>query len=124
MGVHVQQVIAAVMIVAVLPVFRRMLGSMSVTMSGSGATIMNLGLTVGWIVMALVGLLVLAVLAAGCSTDKIHEWTRAEPVPLTDFLPQNERLVRRADTFLVHYRSSSRSAACVQNCLPRACSRC
>ena len=45
----------------------------------------------------------LAVLAAGCSTDKIHEWTRAEPVPLTDFLPQNERLVRRADTFLVHY---------------------
>ena len=47
--------------------------------------------------------MVLAALAAGCSTDKIHEWTRAEPVPLTDFLPQNERLVRRADTFLVHY---------------------
>ena len=45
----------------------------------------------------------LAVLAAGCSTDKIHEWTRAKPVPLTDFLPENERLVRRADTFLVHY---------------------
>lgn len=45
----------------------------------------------------------LAVLAAGCSTDKIHEWTRAEPAPLTDFLPENERLVRRADTFLVHY---------------------
>ena len=43
------------------------------------------------------------VLAAGCSTDKVHEWTRAEPVPLTDFLPENERLVRRADTFLVHY---------------------
>ena len=43
------------------------------------------------------------VLAAGCSTDKVHEWTRAEPVPLTDFLPDNERLVRRADTFLVHY---------------------
>ena len=46
---------------------------------------------------------ILAVLAAGCSTDKIHELTRAEPVPLTDFLPGNERLVRRADTFLVHY---------------------
>ena len=45
----------------------------------------------------------LAVLAAGCSTDKVHEWTRAKPVPLTDFLPDNERLVRRADTFLVHY---------------------
>ena len=45
----------------------------------------------------------LAVLAAGCSTDKVHEWTRAKPVPVTDFLPENERLVRRADTFLVHY---------------------
>ena len=44
-----------------------------------------------------------AVFAAGCSTDKIHELMRAKPVPLTDFLPQNERLVRRADTFLVHY---------------------
>ena len=49
-----------------------------------------------------VGIL-LAALAAGCSTDKIHEWTLAKPVPLTDFLPENERLVRRADTFLVHY---------------------
>ena len=44
-----------------------------------------------------------AVLAAGCSTDKIHELTRAEPAPLSDFLPGNERLVRRTDTFLVHY---------------------
>ena len=46
---------------------------------------------------------VLTALAAGCSTDKVHEWMRAEPVPLTDFLPQNERLVRRPDTFPVHY---------------------
>lgn len=46
---------------------------------------------------------ILAALAAGCSTDKIHEWMRADPVPLTDFLPENERLMRRADTFLVHY---------------------
>ena len=45
----------------------------------------------------------LAALAAGCSTDKVHELMRAEPAPLTDFLPENERLVRRADTFLVHY---------------------
>ena len=43
------------------------------------------------------------VLAAGCSTDKVHELMRAEPAPLSDFLPGNERLVRRADTFLVHY---------------------
>ena len=26
--------------------------------------------------------MVLAALAAGCSTDKIHEWTREDPVPL------------------------------------------
>ena len=45
----------------------------------------------------------LAALAAGCSTDKVHELMRAKPAPLTDFLPENERLVRRADTFLVHY---------------------
>ena len=46
---------------------------------------------------------VLAVLATGCSTDKVHEWMRADPAPLTDFLPRNERLVRRPDTFPVHY---------------------
>ena len=47
--------------------------------------------------------IVLAALATGCSTDKVHEWMRAEPAPLTDFLPGNERLVRRPDTFPVHY---------------------
>ena len=46
---------------------------------------------------------VLLALATGCSTDKVHEWMRAEPAPLTDFLPGNERLVRRPDTFPVHY---------------------
>lgn len=46
---------------------------------------------------------VLAALATGCSTDKVHEWMRANPAPLTDFLPQNERLVRCPDTFPVHY---------------------
>ena len=50
----------------------------------------------------MIGMTLIA-LAAGCSTDRIHEWMRAKPVPLTDFLPENERLVRRADTFLVHY---------------------
>lgn len=45
----------------------------------------------------------LAALSSGCSTDKVHEWMRAKPVPLTDFLPQHGRMARRADTFLVHY---------------------
>ena len=45
----------------------------------------------------------LAAFAAGCSTDKLHEWMRADPVELTDFLPGKERLVRQPDTFPVHY---------------------
>lgn len=56
-------VIVFVMIAAVLPVFRRMLGSMSVSMTASGAAMMNLGQTAGWIVLVLVGLVVAAVLA-------------------------------------------------------------
>ena len=45
----------------------------------------------------------IAVLAAGCSTDKIYEWTREKPQELTDFLPGKERLVLRPATFPVHY---------------------
>ena len=45
----------------------------------------------------------LAALAAGCSTDKIHEWMRQDAAELTDFLPGKERLVRQPDTFPVHY---------------------
>ena len=44
-----------------------------------------------------------AVLATGCSTDKIHEWLRHDAAELTDFLPEKERLVRQPDTFPVHY---------------------
>ena len=47
--------------------------------------------------------MILAALAAGCSTDKIHEWMRHDAAKLTDFLPEKERLVRRPDTFPVHY---------------------
>ena len=45
----------------------------------------------------------LVVLASGCSTDKIHELMRQDAAELTDFLPGKERLVRRPDTFPVHY---------------------
>ena len=44
-----------------------------------------------------------AALVGGCSTDKIYEWTRADPQELTDFLPGKERLVLRPATFPVHY---------------------
>ena len=42
-------------------------------------------------------------LSGGCTTDKIHEWMRHDAAELTDFLPGKERLVRRPDTFPVHY---------------------
>ena len=45
----------------------------------------------------------LVALAAGCSTDKIHEWMRHDTAEVTDFLPGKERLVRQPDTFPVHY---------------------
>lgn len=44
-----------------------------------------------------------ALLAAGCSTDWVHRMTRQDAAEVTDFLPGKERLVRRPDTFPVHY---------------------
>ncbi len=54
--------IVLVMILMVLPVFRRVLGSMGVAMTASGEMMMQIGVNTGWIVLALVGLVVLAVL--------------------------------------------------------------
>lgn len=48
-------------------------------------------------------MVVVAALAAGCSTDKIHSWMRHDAVEVTDFLPGKERLERQPDTFPVHY---------------------
>jgi len=53
--------IVMVMLWKVLPVFQRVLNSMGAEMSRSGSMLMNLGSTIGWIVLALVGLVVLAV---------------------------------------------------------------
>lgn len=47
----------------VLPVFRRVLSSMGVAMSESGSLLMRLGTAVGWVVLVLVAVIVLAVLA-------------------------------------------------------------
>ena len=55
--------IVLVMILMVLPVFRRVLGSMGVAMTASGEMMMNLGVTVGWVVLAIVGIVVICVLA-------------------------------------------------------------
>ena len=54
--------IVIIMLWKVLPVFRRVLNSMGVAMTSSGSTMMRVGSTLGWVVLALVGLAVLAVL--------------------------------------------------------------
>ena len=54
--------IVLVMILKVLPVFRRVLGSMGVALNESGNMLMQVGTNVGWIVLVAVGLVVLLVL--------------------------------------------------------------
>lgn len=58
-------VIMLVMLCKVLPVFRRVLGGMGVGAADAGGALITLGAWLGWIVMVLVGLAVLA--ALGCA---------------------------------------------------------
>ena len=53
--------IIAIMLWKLLPVFQRVLNSMGVEMSASGSGLMRLGSTIGWVVLALVAVVVLAV---------------------------------------------------------------
>ena len=53
--------IVLIMLWKVLPVFQRVLNSMGMQMTRSGSALMNLGSTIGYVVLALVGLVVLAV---------------------------------------------------------------
>lgn len=55
--------IVLIMILKVLPVFRRVLSSMGVAMTASGNMMMQIGVSMGWIVLAVVGVIVIAVLA-------------------------------------------------------------
>ena len=54
--------IIMIMLWKVLPVFQRVLNSMGMEMTRSGSAMMKLGSTIGWVVLALVGLVVLAVI--------------------------------------------------------------
>ena len=54
--------IVLIMLWKVLPVFQRVLSGMGVTMTGSGRALMNLGSVIGWVVLALVGVALLAVI--------------------------------------------------------------
>ena len=53
--------IIAIMLWKVLPVFQRVLNSMGAELSSSGSALMRLGSTIGWVVLALVAVMVLAV---------------------------------------------------------------
>ena len=53
--------IIAIMLWKVLPVFQRVLNSMGAELSASGSALMRMGSTIGWVVLALVALVVLAV---------------------------------------------------------------
>ena len=58
-------VIVLILLWKVLPVFRRVLNSMGVGMSESGSAMMRLGVSLGWIILAVVALVV--VLVVGCA---------------------------------------------------------
>ncbi len=55
--------IVLVLVVSILPVFRRVLGSMGVAMSAPGSMLMRMGTIIGWVVLAVVGVALLASLA-------------------------------------------------------------
>ena len=52
--------IITIMLWKVMPVFQRVLNSMGADLSGSGSVMMRLGTVIGWIVLVLVGVVVLA----------------------------------------------------------------
>ena len=54
--------IIAIMLWKVMPVFQRVLNSMGAELTGSGNALMSVGSTIGWVVLALVAAVVLAVL--------------------------------------------------------------
>ncbi len=70
--------IITIMLWKVLPVFRRVLSSMGVVMTASGTTMMNLGSTIGWVVLVLI--LLIMVFAIVCV---ILMHTDARPKVLT-----------------------------------------
>lgn len=54
--------ILLIMIVKVLPVFRRVLGNLGIEMTDSGNMLMKLGVNIGWIMLTIVCLMVIAAL--------------------------------------------------------------
>lgn len=74
--------IIMIMLWKVLPVFQRVLNSMGVEMTGTGSAMMKLGSTIGWVVLALVGIVVVvvvvcAILMKTSMRDKVLNFLRS-----------------------------------------------
>ena len=85
--------IVAVMLWKVLPIFRRVLGSMGVGLSDSGTTMMRLGAAVGWIILIVVGFLVIGAIAAAMLMKTSHRDAVMEK--LAALFPPVKRLRRK-----------------------------
>ena len=64
--------IVLILLWRVLPVFRRVLSSMGVGLTASGSAMIRLGSVLGWVIIAIVGLAVLAILAAAVLLRSKH----------------------------------------------------
>ena len=82
-------VIVLILLWRVLPVFRQVLDSMGVGMSDTGSALMRLGTAVGWVVLALVGLILLATLVCAVLARTRH---RDKVMGLLGKLPAMARL--------------------------------
>lgn len=86
-------VIVLILLLRVLPVFRRVLNSMGIGMSASGSSLMKAGVAIGWIVLALV---LLAAAAAVCAAILLKTKHRDRVMALLlKLFPSVQRLSRR-----------------------------
>ncbi len=85
-------IIVLILLLRVLPVFQRVLGSMGVGMSESSSMMMRIGSAFGWVVLALVGVLVLGVLVMLALSRTKH---RDKVMAFIQKFPVIQRLNRR-----------------------------
>jgi len=93
--------ILLIMIVKVLPVFRRVLASLGVTVNDAGNSLMNMGVGIAWVVLAVMGVAMLAVIIC-CLLMKTRARNRVISALMKLFVP-----VRRINSKLSASRVAS-----------------
>lgn len=78
--------ILLIMIIKVLPVFRRVLASLGVTVNAAGNSMMNMGACIAWVVLAVMGIVMFAVLVC-CIMMKTKARNRVVNVLMKLFVP-------------------------------------